>query len=55
MTHLATPVVLFIYKRSETSLRVLQRISQVKPSKLFLIADGPKGDNEKKNVSKPEN
>ena len=52
MTHLATPVVLFIYRRSETSLRVLHRISQVKPSKLFLIADGPKGENEKKECFK---
>ncbi len=52
MTHLATPVVLFIYKRSETSLRVLHRISQVNPSKLFLIADGPKGENEKKECLK---
>ena len=35
-------------------MRVLQRISQVKPSKLFLSADGPKGIMKKRMSQNPK-
>ena len=41
-----SPVVLIIYKRPELTNLVFNRISKVKPEKFFIIADGPKGDNE---------
>ena len=39
---LSTPVVLFIYKRLDTTSKVFDVIRQVKPVTLYLIADGPK-------------
>lgn len=39
-----TPVVLIIFKRPDTTQKVLESIRQVKPSKLFVIADGPRKD-----------
>ncbi|SRR5579883_1065705 len=41
---LKTPVVLIIFKRADTTERVLEVIRQVKPSQLFVIADGPRAD-----------
>ena len=46
------PVVLFLFKRYDTVLRILERISQVKPQKLYLICDGPRNDQEAVAVSK---
>ena len=40
--YLKTPVVLIIFKRWEQTQKVLEVISQVKPSQLFIIADGPR-------------
>jgi hypothetical protein len=37
-----TPVVLIIYKRPETTARVLAEIAKAKPVKLMVIADGPR-------------
>lgn len=37
-----TPVVLLIFKRPDTTKQVLQAIRQIKPSKLFVVADGPR-------------
>jgi hypothetical protein len=39
---LTTPVVLIIYKRPETTARVLAEIAKAKPPKLLVIADGPR-------------
>ena len=39
-----TPVVLIIFKRPSTTERVFEAIRQVKPAKLFVIADGPRAD-----------
>ena len=44
-----TPVVLILYKRPELTRLVFNRISQVKPRELFIIADGPKRENEEEN------
>ena len=38
------PVVLFIYKRIETTKQVFEIICKIKPQKIYLIADGPKSE-----------
>lgn len=44
MDQLETPVALFIFNRPETTGRVLDRIRQVRPKCMFVIADGPRSD-----------
>jgi hypothetical protein len=39
---LRTPVAFFVFKRPDTTRRVFDSISKVRPTKLFLIADGPR-------------
>ncbi len=39
-----TPVVFLIYKRPDTTERVFETIRQAKPSKLFVVADGPRAE-----------
>ena len=46
------PVVLFIFKRSETLVKIIERLAKVKPLKLYLIADGPRNEEEEKAVIK---
>ena len=46
------PVALVIFKRAEKSLEIISRISQVKPSKIYLISDGGRNDEEWEVVSK---
>lgn len=41
---LKTPVALIIFKRQDTTRRVFEAIRQAKPTKLFVIADGPRTD-----------
>ncbi len=41
------PVVLIIFKRKDTTLRILQRVSQVKPRKLYLMGDEGRNDEER--------
>jgi len=41
---LKTPVVLIIFNRPDTTEKVFKVIAQVKPSKLLVIADGPRPD-----------
>jgi len=43
---LNTPVVLFIYKRPYQTLQVFQSIREAKPTRLYIIADGPKNQDE---------
>ncbi len=43
---LRTPVVLIIFNRPVTTLRVFEAIRQAQPPKLFVIADGPRADRE---------
>jgi hypothetical protein len=45
------PVTLFFFKREYKTLQVLERISKVKPRKLYLISDGPRNDEERVRVS----
>jgi hypothetical protein len=37
-----TPVALFVFNRPETTRRVFDAIAQIRPTKLLLIADGPR-------------
>ena len=39
---LKTPVAFIIFKRPDTTKKVFETIRQIKPSKLFVIADGPR-------------
>lgn len=43
-SQLKTPVAFIIFKRPHTTERVFEAIRQAKPTKLFVIADGPRGD-----------
>ncbi|MCX7127045.1 hypothetical protein [Aeromonas sp.] len=46
------PVVLIIFRRVESTLRVLERISSVKPNKLYILSDQGRTDVEKDMVEK---
>lgn len=39
---LSTPVVLIVFNRPETTRRVLQQIRTARPSRLFVVGDGPR-------------
>lgn len=41
---MTTPVAFIIFKRPDTTVKVFEAIRQVKPAKLFVIADGPRAD-----------
>lgn len=43
---LNTPVVLIVFNRPNTTLRVFEKIRQIQPKELFIIADGPRSGNE---------
>jgi hypothetical protein len=43
---LQTPVAFFVFKRPHTTRRVFEAISKARPTKLLLIADGPRADRE---------
>lgn len=40
------PVVLFIFKRTDKTVKIIKRLSEIKPRKLYLIGDGPRNENE---------
>lgn len=44
------PVVLFIFKRKDTVTKIIDRLSLIKPLKLYLISDGGRNDEEVKLV-----
>lgn len=39
-----TPVVLIIFRRPDTTARVVESLAQVRPRQLYVIADGPRAD-----------
>src|ERR1700758_2791422 len=43
---LQSPVALFVFNRPDTTRRVFEAISKIRPAKLLLIADGPRQDRE---------
>ena len=42
-----TPILLIIFKRKDTALKVLETIKEVKPKKLYIAADGQRNEEEK--------
>lgn len=40
------PVCLIIFKRAEKTVRIIEQISKIRPSKLYLIGDGPRNQEE---------
>ena len=44
------PIVLLIFKRKDKLTQIISRVSQVKPKKIYIIADGPRDDSEKEAV-----
>ena len=44
---LHTPVAFLIFNRPETTARVFEEIRKARPKKLFVVADGPRLDNQK--------
>lgn len=46
------PIALFIFKRTEKSVKIIEKISKVKPSKLYLVSDAGRNDCEKEEVYK---
>lgn len=49
---LKSPVVLFIYMRSKNILVIISRLRQVRPVKIYIVADGPKNQSEEAVCSK---
>jgi hypothetical protein len=45
------PVVLFFFRRKDKIVEIIERLSQVKPEKIYLISDGPRNENEKIQVN----
>ena len=45
---LKTPVIFLIFKRPNETARVFEQIRKAQPPKLFIVADGPRNDGEKK-------
>lgn len=52
MEQFEIPVVLIIFKRPEKSVHIVSRIAQVKPSKVYIISDEGRSDEEKKEVKR---
>lgn len=44
------PVAVFMFKRPEKTAMIIDQIAKVKPEKIYLIADGPRNDEEKEAV-----
>lgn len=45
------PVCLFLFQRKETVLRIIERISQVKPRKIYLMSDAGRNEEERGRVA----
>lgn len=50
MEYFDIPICLFIFQRKDTVLRIIERISQVKPKKIYLMSDQGRNDDEKQRV-----
>jgi hypothetical protein len=46
-----TPIIFIVYKRLETTKKVFDKIKAIRPSKLYIVADGPKISSEKPTCS----
>lgn len=52
LKQLQVPVAIFLFKRLDTTVRIIERIAEVKPSKIYLIADAGRNDEENVMVAK---
>ena len=50
MNSLKIPVLLLIYKRPDLTKQLISSLSKIKPIKLYVVADGPKNEEEKRKV-----
>jgi hypothetical protein len=41
------PIVLFTFKRKDTVFRIIERLAEIKPKKVYIISDGPRNEEEK--------
>lgn len=48
---MTTAVALFIFNRPSTTARVFARIADAKPTRLFIVADGPRSERERERVA----
>lgn len=46
MENFNVPVVLFFFRRKDKIIKIIERISRVKPKKIYLISDGPRNKKE---------
>ncbi|MFR2451488.1 MAG: glycosyltransferase family 2 protein [Clostridia bacterium] len=44
------PIVLFVFKRSDTTVRIIERLGKIKPMKLYIIGDAGRNSEEQKLV-----
>jgi len=49
---ISTPIVIFIYKRSDNLDRVIAGVRKVKPKELYIVSDGPKNEMESAQIEK---
>lgn len=49
------PIVLFLFKRSDTVLRIIKVLSGIKPQKIYLLSDQGRDEKEKQLVEKTRN
>ena len=47
-----TPLVLFVYNRPENINKIISKLKDIKPKKIFVFADGPKNEKDKLNCEK---
>lgn len=50
MMNFDIPVAVFMFKRPQKTAMIIDQIAKVKPSRIYLIADGPRNDDEKSAV-----
>lgn len=47
----STPIVLFIFRRSDTVLRIIDVLREIRPKKIYLLSDEGRNEEERKQVS----
>lgn len=50
MQQFDVPVALFIFKRSEKAILIINQIAKIAPKKIYLIGDGPRNESEREDV-----
>lgn len=44
------PIAIFIFKRAEKTVSILKQISKINPTKIYLIGDGPRNEDERTSI-----